>query len=64
VLPVENDLERLEEMGTTVVGAKLLQKADQVRHDPNLMAAVALELAAEGRARRNFQGKRRTAIHR
>jgi hypothetical protein len=63
-MPVENDLEKLEEMGVTVVGAKLLQKADKVRHDPDAMAALALDLAAEGRSRRNLQRKRKIATNR
>jgi 2-phospho-L-lactate transferase/gluconeogenesis factor (CofD/UPF0052 family) len=60
-MPVENDLDRLEEMGLTVVGAKLLQKAEKVRHNPDAMAALALDLAAKGRGRRSGQPKRQVA---
>ena len=63
-MPVENDLDRLEEMGLTVVGAKLLQKAEKVRHNPDAMAALALDLAAQGRARRNLHLKRQAAMNR
>lgn len=50
--PVDNDLARLRGMGVTVVGRDLLQEGEKVRHDPEATAAVALELAAEGRRRR------------
>jgi hypothetical protein len=50
-LPVENDFDRLLEMGLKVVGRRLLQQSAKVRHDPPAIAAVALELAAEGRRR-------------
>jgi uncharacterized cofD-like protein len=52
VMPVESDLDRLEELGVAVVGGKLLQKSHKVRHSPAAMANLALELAAKGRARR------------
>jgi uncharacterized cofD-like protein len=51
-MPVQNDLDRLEEMGLAVVGARLLQKSEKVRHSPAAMANLAVELAAEGRVRR------------
>jgi 2-phospho-L-lactate transferase/gluconeogenesis factor (CofD/UPF0052 family) len=51
--PVENDLARLREMGVKVVGGHLLQEGERVRHDPGAIASVALELAAEGRRRRD-----------
>jgi len=50
--PVENDLERLRELGVTVIGRDLLQEGEKVRHSPEAVAAVALELAREGRRRR------------
>jgi uncharacterized cofD-like protein len=51
--PVENDLARLRQMGLNVVGRHLVQEGERVRHDPSAIAAVALELAAEGRRRRD-----------
>jgi uncharacterized cofD-like protein len=61
--PVENDLARLREMGVKVVGGHLLQEGERVRHDPAAIASVALELAAEGRRRRDSVGppRHRTA---
>ena len=50
-LPVENDLERLRNMGVQILGRDLLQEAGKVRHNPASTAAVAIELAAEGRRR-------------
>ncbi len=55
-LPVENDFDRLVEMGLKVVGRRLLQQSEKVRHDPPAIAAVALELAAEGRRRATTSG--------
>ncbi len=52
-LPVENDLGRLHSMGLKTVGRDLLQEAGKIRHDPAAAAAVAIELAAEGRRRRH-----------
>ncbi|MDX2150823.1 MAG: YvcK family protein [Bryobacteraceae bacterium] len=51
-MPVENDIEQLEEMGLRVVTANLLGESHMVRHDPDASAAVALELAVEGRRRK------------
>ena len=51
-LPVENDLERIEEMGIRLVGGNFLQESQKVRHNPEEIAAVAVRLAREGRARR------------
>jgi len=53
VLPVENDLDELARMGVHVVGRALLASAPNVRHDPEATAAVALELAGQGRLRRH-----------
>jgi uncharacterized cofD-like protein len=55
VFPVENDVPRLAAMGIRVVGRNLLAHADKVRHDPESTAAIAIDLAAEGRARRLHQ---------
>jgi uncharacterized cofD-like protein len=51
-LPVENDLERLKGMGVRIVGRDLVEESEKIRHDPAATAAVAMELAAEGRLRR------------
>ncbi len=50
--PVVNDFARLQRMGIQVVARDLLQELDKVRHSPEAIAAVALELAAAGRRRR------------
>jgi len=55
--PVDNDIEILEALGLEVVAADLVRmrptQADQaIRHDPGAIAAVALELAQQGRRRR------------
>lgn len=50
--PVANDLDRLAAMGLTIIGRDLLEESEKVRHCPEAIAAVALELAAEGRRRR------------
>ena len=52
VYPVELDTPRIAEMGLEVVGRPLLVKGPKVRHDPRAIAQIALELAAESRARR------------
>jgi uncharacterized cofD-like protein len=52
VYPVELDTPRLLEMGLEVVGRPLLFKGPKVRHDPEAIARIAMELAAESRTRR------------
>jgi len=59
--PVENDTEMLRRMGLKVVEADLLrlkarQIGDKIRHDPGSLAAVAMELAQEGRRNRKARG--------
>ena len=51
-LPVENDVENILRMGVKVVTGSLLQQSEKIRHDPDEIAAVAMRLAREGRARR------------
>jgi uncharacterized cofD-like protein len=51
-LPVEVDLDRLTAAGVTITGRDLLLEEEKVRHSPQAIAAVALELAQEGRRRR------------
>jgi len=50
--PIENDIAVLEQMGLDVIGADLLQKGRKVRHNPDAIARVAVELAAAARKRR------------
>lgn len=48
-LPVENDVDRLEELGIQVVGAPLAADKEKVRHDSDAAAAIAVKLAERGR---------------
>jgi uncharacterized cofD-like protein len=50
--PVLNDLDKILAMGIEVVGGNFLQESQMVRHNPEEIAAVAWNLAREGRARR------------
>ena len=50
--PVANDVDRLQELGLSVIGADLVEHTDKVRHDPEALAGIVLDLAAEGRRRR------------
>lgn len=50
--PVENDLDTLAGMGVRVVTRELASVGDKVRHDPDALAGVAIELAAASRRRR------------
>jgi uncharacterized cofD-like protein len=52
VYPVLIDIPRLEELGLDLLARPLLAKGDRVRHDPDAIARVAMELAAEGRRKR------------
>ena len=47
--PVENDVERMEELGIQVVGAPLIADKKFVRHDPDAAAEIAVKLAERGR---------------
>jgi uncharacterized cofD-like protein len=49
--PVETDLSRLMAMGVQVIARPLLAAGAKVRHDPDLTAAVAIDLARRGRRR-------------
>jgi uncharacterized cofD-like protein len=49
--PIENDVQGLERMGLNVIGADLLQKGSRVRHNPDLIARVAVDLAIQARKR-------------
>jgi uncharacterized cofD-like protein len=51
VQPVANDLERLEGFGIRVVEAELLdQRHDRIRHSPEALAEVTIDLASRSRA--------------
>jgi uncharacterized cofD-like protein len=52
-LPVENDIDTLLKMGLKVVAANLSSHTDKIRHDPEATAAVVVNLAQEGRRRKN-----------
>lgn len=55
VFAVENDLYRMVDQGIEVLGRSLLARAEKVRHDPELTAAVVMELAQRGRRQRVAQ---------
>jgi len=50
--PVENDFDAIGAMGVNVVCGDLVQESDVVRHNSDAIAAIAIELAVEGRERR------------
>jgi uncharacterized cofD-like protein len=50
--PVENDLDRIREMGIRVIEADLLHEDVKIRHNPDAAARVALQLAMDSRAGR------------
>jgi uncharacterized cofD-like protein len=49
---VENDCAELQRLGVEVVCAELLGRGEIVRHDPDRIAAVAMDLARKGALRR------------
>jgi uncharacterized cofD-like protein len=51
-LPVEIDLKRLEQLGVKVIARPLAAVGPKIRHDPGLIADIAVHLAGEGRRRR------------
>ncbi len=61
--PVVNDFDRLAELGLRVLPRELVAESDVIRHDPDRVAAVAVQLAAAGRRRRRrlLDAKRRMA---
>ena len=46
---VENDVDRMEEMGIQVVGSPLLDTGKKIRHDSDATAAIAVRLAERSR---------------
>jgi uncharacterized cofD-like protein len=59
--PVVNDTDRLQEMGVAVQEAPLASEQGVVRHDPELIAAMAVKLAAESRCAKQVRDQRITA---
>ncbi len=53
VFPVENDLPQLREMNVEVIGRNLLESGEKVRHNPDAIAEIAVQLAAQARRRQN-----------
>ena len=52
--PVENDFDKIGAMGVNVVCGDLVQESGLVRHNPAAIAAIAVQLAREGRRRRQM----------
>jgi len=50
-MQVANDLEQLSQLGLDVVSLPLLSAGDKVRHDPDKLARITVELAKKGRRR-------------
>jgi uncharacterized cofD-like protein len=50
--PVESDIPELESMGVEVLATDLLQRGPKVRHNPDGVARVAVDLALRGREKR------------
>ena len=50
--PIENDCDVIEDLGLEVMKADLLLKGPRVRHNPDAIARVAMDLAVLGRKRR------------
>ncbi|HEX4169549.1 MAG TPA: uridine diphosphate-N-acetylglucosamine-binding protein YvcK [Bryobacteraceae bacterium] len=63
VRPVENDFTELTKMGVKVVTAELVGKDSathkKIRHDPDALAGIVLDLASRSRS---FQAKKRSLI--
>jgi uncharacterized cofD-like protein len=56
-LPVENDLERIREMGIEVVGGNFLLESEKIRHNPATIAAAVVQLAVKSREASNTQDR-------
>jgi uncharacterized cofD-like protein len=52
--PVENDFDAIGALGVNVVCGDLVQESNLIRHNPDAIAAIAIELAMEGRERRQM----------
>jgi uncharacterized cofD-like protein len=55
--PVENDADAIRKLGIEIVMSDLLEESEKVRHNPAIIAGVALGLANEGRRRRMAQSQ-------
>jgi uncharacterized cofD-like protein len=55
--PVENDLDRLAELGVKVVAREFVLESEKVRHNPDVIAEVAIHLAGEARGGRSHSKK-------
>ena len=51
--PVENDFDAIARMGVDTVAGDLVQQHAVVRHNPEAIAAIAIQLALEGRKRKS-----------
>lgn len=51
--PVENDFEAIAKLGIKTVSGHLLQQHAVVRHNPEAIAAIAIQLALKGRNRKS-----------
>ncbi len=60
--PVAPQLERLERMGVTVVGANLLSEHDLVRHDSERLATAIVDLLARHHAKRSDSKSRHLRV--
>jgi len=63
VRPVANDLNRLANMGLSIVARDLLEETKVIRHNPKLTAAAAILLAEEGRRKRLTEALKRRRVH-
>lgn len=63
VRPVANDLNRLANMGLSIVARDLLEETKVIRHNPKLTAAAAILLAEEGRRKRLTEALKRRRAH-
>lgn len=52
VFPVEIDVPRLQDLGVEVVGRNLLDRGEKIRHSPEALAAIAVQLAQRSRRKR------------
>ena len=59
---MENDADAIRKLGIEIVLSDLLEENEKVRHNPAIIAGVALGLAREGRRRRIEQDNRTSLI--
>jgi uncharacterized cofD-like protein len=56
--PVENDGDAIRALGIEIVLSDLLEEDEKVRHNPAMIAGIAIGLAREGRLRREAEDMR------